>query len=68
MLDVEQCADLGDPGLTVGTGQKAIMTDTVEAGGQDVDQEPADKLGRCQPHDFVSISRLDAVILPAKLH
>ncbi len=33
-----------------------------------MDQEPADELGRDQPHDLLPIAGFDAVILPAKGH
>ena len=42
------------------------MTDTVEAVRQDVDQEAADELARRQTHDFLAVTGLDAVVLPAE--
>lgn len=68
LLDAEQGADLGDVGLAGRAGQQAVMADAVEAVGQDVDQEPADELGRGQPHDPRAVAALDPVILPAERH
>lgn len=42
------------------------MPDTMEAVRQDMDQEPADELGRGQPHDLLAVAGFDTVILPAK--
>ena len=66
LLDAEQGADLGDVGLAGRAGQQAVMPDAVEAIGQDMDQEPANELGRGQPHDLLPVARLDPVILPAE--
>ncbi len=66
LLDAEQGADLGDVGLAGRTGQQAVMPDAVEVVGQDMDQEPADELGRGQSHDLLAVAGLDAVILPAE--
>jgi hypothetical protein len=66
LLDAEQGADLGDVGLSGRACQQAVVPDAVEAIRQDVDQEPADELGRGQPHDLLPVAGFDAVILPAE--
>ena len=60
----EQFADARDVVGAGGLGQQAVVTDAVEALGQDVDEESADELvcGKC--HLLVSISALDSVVLP----
>jgi hypothetical protein len=45
--DVEQRAGKCDIGLARGTGEDAVMPDTVKATWQDVSQEPADKRVCC---------------------
>ncbi len=43
----EQLADMGDIVLAGGAGEQPVMTDTVEAPGQHVEQEAADEFRRC---------------------
>lgn len=62
----QQVPDLRDVGFATGTGQQAIVPDTVEAIGQDMDQETANELIGGQSHDRSSVAGLDAVILPAE--
>ena len=40
------------------------MSDAMEAGGQNVDQEAADELIRRQAHDLHAVTALDAVVFP----
>lgn len=63
----QQVPDLRDVGFATGTGQQAVVPDTVEAIGQDMDQETANELIGGQSHDRSSVAGLDAVILPAEL-
>jgi len=65
-LDAEQGADLREVGLAGRAGQQAVMPDAVEPVGQDMDQEAANELRRGQPHDLLSVSKFDAVILPTE--
>ena len=62
----QQVPDLRDVGFATGTGQQAVVPDTVEAVGQDMDHETADDLIGGQLHDPLSVAGLDAVILPAE--
>lgn len=62
----EQRTDPVNIHLAGRAGQQAVMPDAVEPVGQDMDQEPADKLRRRQAHDFLPVTGLDAVILPPK--
>ena len=65
---IEQAPDLFDPVAADTVGEEACVADAVEAGGQDVDQEPADELVRGQAHDLHAIAALDPVVLPAERH
>jgi len=40
------------------------MTDAVETVWENVDQEPADELARCQAHNLLAAAALDPVVLP----
>ena len=66
--DTQQGTDLCDVGLAGRAGQQAVVPDAVEAIGQDVDQEPADELGRGQPHDLLPVARFDAIVFPSEGH
>lgn len=57
----QQVPDLRDVGFATGTGQQAVVPDTVEAIGQDMDQETANELIGGQSHDRSSVAGLDAV-------
>src|SRR6266566_704862 len=59
----EQFADARDVVGAGGLRQQAVVTDAVEALGQDVDEESADELVCGECHPFVSISALDSVVL-----
>ena len=59
----EQLAGQCDIGGAVAVGEKAEVSNAVEAPGQDVDEEAADELGRCQGHGLVALAAFDAVIL-----
>ena len=67
-LRIEQAPDLRDPVTSDAIREEARVSDAVEAGGQNVDQEPADELGRGQAHDLHAVTALDAVILPPEGH
>ena len=60
----EQNSDCGNVGLSFGAGQQTVMTDAVETVGENVDQEPADELARCQAHNLLAITALGPVVLP----
>ena len=62
----EQCADICDIDLAGRAGQQAIVPDTMEAIGQNMDQETAYELGGGQPHHLLPVTRLDAVVLPSE--
>ena len=49
-------------------GEKPVVTDAVKATRQDVDEEPADKLGGFERHRLVAVFLLSPVILPLKGH
>jgi hypothetical protein len=44
--------------------KEACVADTMEAGRQDMDQEPPDELRRGKPHDLHSIAGFDPVVFP----
>ena len=44
------------------------MADTVEASGQDVDQEPPDELGRGQALGLHPVTTLDAIVFLSQCH
>lgn len=44
------------------------MSDPVEAGGQDMAQEPADELVGGQAHDLHPVPPLDPIVFPAERH
>jgi hypothetical protein len=49
--------------LANAAGQEAVVTDAVEALGQDVDEEAADELGDLKGHRRVAARPLDPVVL-----
>jgi hypothetical protein len=59
----EQLPDSRDIGRAVAIPIEPIMSDAVLASGQDVDQEPADELGRCQRHGGVAARAFKTVVL-----
>jgi hypothetical protein len=48
--DIEECAGRGDVLGAVGGGKEPVVADTVEALGQNVQQEVPDELMRVKPH------------------
>ncbi len=67
-LRVDQTSDLLDPVAADTIGQEACVPDPVEAGRQDMGEEPADELGRGQAHDLHPVPALDPVVLPPESH
>tara|TARA_R110001599_G_C11939302_1_gene630475 strand:+ start:295 stop:648 length:354 start_codon:yes stop_codon:yes gene_type:complete len=61
---VKQSPDLLDPVAPNAIRKEACVSDTMEAGGQDMDQEPPDELRRGKPHDLHSIAGFDPVVFP----
>ena len=59
----KQLPDPRDIGRAVAIPIEPIMSDAVLASGQDVDQEPADELGRCQRHGGVAARAFKTVVL-----
>lgn len=64
----DQNAGLCDVGLALCTSQQPIVADAMEAIGQDMHEEPADELLRCEAHDLHSVAALDPVVLPTERH
>jgi len=60
----EQFTGADDIGGAGAFGEQAVVTDAMQALGQHVDEEAADELEGGERHLLVSISALDAVILP----
>ena len=44
------------------------MVDAVEPVGQNMHQEAADELWRCQAHDLLAVTAFDPVVFPAEGH
>lgn len=65
---IKQAPDLSDPVAANAICKEARVADAMEAGRQDVDQEPADELIRGQAHDLHAISAFDAVVFPPEGH
>ena len=63
LLATEQLAGACDVVGAGGLGEQAVMTDTVEALGQDVDEEAADELVCCERHHLVAIRAFDPIVL-----
>ena len=60
-LDPELVPDPGDIGGPVAVSEEAVVMDAVLTPWQNVDQEPADELSRCQCHGRVSTRVFDTV-------
>src|SRR5262249_9003552 len=67
-LDVEQPTRLRDVVGASGVGEEAVVTDAMEAGGQDVDQKAADELVGGERHHLGPVAPVGAVILPPEGH
>jgi hypothetical protein len=59
----EQLARAGDVLGADAACEQAVMANAVKAGWQDMNEEAADELVGREPHDFLSRSALDAIIL-----
>ena len=64
--DPEQLAGTLQVGLAGGTGEQAVMADTVEALGQDMEQEAADELVRAERHDLLPGDAFAAIVFVAE--
>ena len=62
-VGIQQLSGQCETVLARGTGQQAIVPDAVEASGQDMDQEPADKLVARQRHDLLALLPIAAIVL-----
>src|SRR5207253_11164807 len=62
----EQFAGSGDVVGSRAAGEQAVVTDTVEAVWQDVDQEAADELADGQYHDLLAITTMGTIVLPSE--
>ena len=62
----KQLPDPCDIGDTIAVSEEAVVTDAVLAFGQDVDQEPADKLCRIQRHGGVATRAFKTVVFDAE--
>lgn len=62
----EQLPDSGYIGGAVAIAVETIVANAVLTSGEHVDQEPADKLGRCQRHGGVAARAFKAVIFDAE--
>ena len=65
-LHIKQVPDGRDPFAANAVCQKACVADAVKAGGQNVDQETANELGRGQAHDLHAITMFDAIVFPTE--
>src|SRR6202521_2196305 len=52
--------------LAGGTGEQAVMADAVEAMWQDMEQEAADELVRCERHHALPLRTIAAVVFVAE--
>ena len=59
----EEGADLGQGLGAHGVGEEAEMADTMEARGQDMEEEAADELIGAQAQGFVAFARLSPIIV-----
>jgi hypothetical protein len=64
--DVEQLAGQRERGFARGAGEQAVVAYAVEAAGQDVKQEPADKLVGPQRHDALVLRPVATIVLVAE--
>src|SRR5271163_1741429 len=55
-----------DTGLACGTGEQAVVPDAVKATWQDMEQEAADELVRCERHDALPLGTIAAVVFVAE--
>ena len=62
----EQGSDLCYVGLSSRAGEQAVVADAMKALWQNVDEEAADELSGCQPHDGLAVVGLDPIIFPAE--
>src|SRR3990172_7008166 len=62
----EQFAGAGHVCGAVAVGEQAVVTDTMHALGQHVDEEAADELAGCERHHFVTIRAFDTIVLVAE--
>ena len=62
----EQLPSTRDVGLAAGAGEKAVVTDAVEALRKDVEQEAADEFIGAQCHAALSVGAVTAIILVAE--
>ena len=60
-LDLKQVAHAREGLASVALGEKAVVTDAVEAVGQEVEEKAADELVRGKPHDAAAAAA--AIIL-----
>jgi hypothetical protein len=63
---VKQVAHVREGVASVAFGEEAVVTDAVEAVGQDVEEKAADELVRGKPHDAASASA--AIVLVRERH
>lgn len=56
---IDQASDLRDLVAADAVGQETRVVDAVKAGGEDMDQEPANELIRGQPHDLHPVAAAD---------
>ena len=63
LLATEQLAGACDVVGAGGLGEQAVVADTVEALGQNVDEEAADELVCCERHHLVTIGAFDPIVL-----
>src|SRR5262249_60603642 len=63
-LPVEQLTRLRDVVGASAVGEEAVVADAMEAAGQDVDQEAADKLVDGERHHLDAVAPISAVVLP----
>ena len=64
----QQFAGPGQIARLGAAGQEAVVTDAVQAGGQDVDQQAEDELVRLQRHGGIASVALDAIVLDLEGH
>ena len=60
----QQFAGAGDVLGALVAREHPVIADAVESCGQDMDQEPADKLVGCERHHLVTLGAFDPVVLP----
>ena len=60
---MEQVSSLSQIGFTLGVSEEPVVTDSVEARRQDMEQEAADELVGLERHRFPTIAVLGSVVL-----